>query len=75
MPRKHDGSSASSLKLHEKGIKHNLIFVGSGEMQDKMNYFIDQNSMNHVSMLGFVNQSELPHIYQNTDIFVFTFFK
>ena len=60
----------SSKLLSKRNIRHNLVFVGSGEMENEMRNFIRQNDLKNVFLEGFINQSLLPKIYSESDIFV-----
>ncbi len=51
-------------------IDVHLVFVGSGEMQGELEEAVKRDGLTNVSMLGFVNQSELPRVYAMADLFI-----
>ena len=50
--------------------KIHIIFMGEGELIDKMEVFISKNKMNNVLLTGFVNQSEVAKYYSVSHLFV-----
>jgi glycosyltransferase involved in cell wall biosynthesis len=47
-----------------------LLMVGSGELEPKLRAMCAECSLDNVFFAGFINQSELPHLYGASDIFV-----
>jgi glycosyltransferase involved in cell wall biosynthesis len=45
------------------GEKAQLIYVGSGELKPKLEELIKANNLQHVHLLGFFNQSQMPLAY------------
>jgi len=60
----------ASKILTDKNFHHNMVFIGSGEMLPKMMEYISNHQLNHIFLEGFVNQSQLPKIYAESDIFI-----
>ena len=52
------------------GVPAGLLFVGDGELRSEMVEFITVNGLQHVTITGFKNQTELPECYVCGDIFV-----
>ncbi|HVM87587.1 MAG TPA: glycosyltransferase family 4 protein [Puia sp.] len=47
-----------------------LVMVGEGELRKQMEHFIQKQSLQHVYLTGFVNQSEIAQYYEIADVFV-----
>lgn len=58
--------------LNKKGIDFHLLIVGSGEMYDELIKLKNRLKINNISMLGFLNQTEMPKVFGISDIFVLT---
>lgn len=58
------------LKDHEFEAPPYLLFIGDGEMAPILRRHIAQKGLDRVTMVGFVNQSELPRYYTLGDIIV-----
>jgi glycosyltransferase involved in cell wall biosynthesis len=60
------------LKAYEK-IKNNkksLVYVGDGELKNKLQDYVKDKKIRNVHFLGFKNQTELSRYYSIADIFV-----
>jgi glycosyltransferase involved in cell wall biosynthesis len=58
------------FRLRQRGLKANLVFVGSGELDESLRQFVLDTQVPDVFFLGFRNQSELPCLFAAADIFV-----
>lgn len=60
-----------ALKILENdAIDFELIFVGSGYLEDKLKMFCKSHANLNVNFLGFMNQSQLPQIYALSDVLI-----
>lgn len=66
------------LKAHKIFIDNNrqmedivhLVYVGSGDYEEKLKKYSELNNFKNINFLGFKNQAELPKYYAMADIFV-----
>jgi glycosyltransferase involved in cell wall biosynthesis len=60
------------LKAYEKiNVKNKaLVFVGDGELREKLEEYSEKNNLEDVHFAGFKNQTELGKYYSAADIFV-----
>lgn len=56
--------------LRERGIQACLVFVGSGELEQSLQAYVNQHRIPDVHFAGFQNQTDLPKFYAMADIFV-----
>lgn len=56
--------------LRNTGVDAALAFVGSGEQEDDLKEYVQQQQLPDVHFFGFRNQSELPKFYSVADVFV-----
>ena len=56
--------------LREEGSDASLLFVGSGEQEENLRNFVEQNNVPDVTFLGFRTQKELPLLFSISDLFV-----
>jgi glycosyltransferase involved in cell wall biosynthesis len=68
--RKNPLDLLKAYKDLEKNYDVGLIYVGTGEEEDKLKKYIKNNNLKNVRLLGFKNQDVLPLYYQMCDIFV-----
>lgn len=71
-PRKHpDDLIRACAQMFKQGLRFHLLLVGSGEMAQALKSLAADNlPPDCVTFPGFMNQSELPHAYGASDIFV-----
>lgn len=48
-----------------------LLIVGSGELEEKLRKFVDDNKIQDVVFCGFIQKEDLPKVYAVADLFVF----
>jgi len=48
-----------------------LLIVGSGELEEKLRKFVDDNNIQDVIFYGFLQKEDLPKVYAVADLFVF----
>ena len=53
-----------------KSKNADLVLVGDGELKGEIENYIKRNSLDHVYLPGFVNQSEISKYYSIADVFV-----
>lgn len=71
MPRKHPGDViAAAALLAARGVQSQVLFVGTGELEDELHAQVARHPELPVVFAGFRNQSELPRILGASDIFV-----
>ena len=60
------------LKAYEMCKEENkaLIFMGEGELRDKLELYVKEKNLNGVYFVGFKNQGEIAKYYAASDIFV-----
>ncbi|AEH50971.1 glycosyltransferase family 4 protein [Pseudothermotoga thermarum] len=59
-------------KLREKHLNVHLLFVGDGPAREEiLDYAIEINVDDFITLAGAVNRDELPDYYQQADLFVF----
>jgi glycosyltransferase involved in cell wall biosynthesis len=56
--------------LQKEGIGFNILFVGSGDLEDTLHDLVKEYNLQNIFFQGFVNQTSLPLIYAASDIFV-----
>jgi glycosyltransferase involved in cell wall biosynthesis len=61
---------AASL-LIQRGLIFQVVFVGSGEMENALRSLANDLGLENVHFAGFTNQDRLPQTYAAADIFVF----
>lgn len=59
------------LKLKEKNIPFKGIIAGKGPDEEKIKAFIHTHKLTEVTFLGFVDQKELVHLYNELDLYIF----
>jgi glycosyltransferase involved in cell wall biosynthesis len=61
------------LKERRKDMKHTLVMVGDASYgYDEIKYMIDEfDLVDEVVMPGWVNETDIPYIYNGADVFVF----
>ena len=59
------------VKLQEKEIPFKATLAGKGPDEVKIKSYIKKNKLTQVNFLGFVNQNELVHLYNNFDLYIF----
>ena len=59
----------SAIALRASGLRVEMIFAGSGELQPELEGLAREASM-PVEFLGFVNQSRMPEVYASADVVV-----
>ena len=47
-----------------------VVMAGSDELEQELRSFCNEQALDHVVFLGFINQSELPRLYAASDVFV-----
>jgi len=61
---------AAAAKLKQEGLRFQLVFVGSGEMEEELKNLAGSLGLAEIVFPGFVNQAELPSVFSACDIFV-----
>lgn len=56
--------------LQKNKLKFNVLFVGSGELEESLYDLARKHNLENIFFQGFVNQSSLPIIYSACDVFV-----
>lgn len=56
--------------LQQNELQFNILFVGSGELENNLHDLVKKYNLKNIFFQGFVNQSSLPKIYAACDIFV-----
>src|SRR5690606_3502346 len=51
-------------------VNLSFVFVGTGELEDKMRQFVNHHNLTNVYFTGFVNQTELYKYYMSADFFL-----
>lgn len=72
MRRKHpDDLLRAAARLHGRGLPVHVVLAGTGEMEGELSSLaLGLELRDHVSFVGFVNQSALPALYAASDVFV-----
>jgi glycosyltransferase involved in cell wall biosynthesis len=56
--------------LRSEGLAAQLVFVGTGVLENELKQRVQDYGIPDVAFLGFVNQAELPTVYAASDVFV-----
>ena len=59
-----------AFEIISKDIRTSLVFVGDGNLRNKLETYAKNNHIQNVFFIGFRNQTELPEFYAMADIFV-----
>lgn len=65
-----DDLLAAFLKLRAEGVTAHLIFVGSGDLEERLRAAATAAGETNVHFPGFFNQSDLPAVFAACDVFV-----
>jgi len=69
IPKKNPMHLLEAFKIFNN-VNYYLIFMGEGELREKMEEFIKNNTLKNVILTGFINQSEVSKYYAICDVFV-----
>jgi glycosyltransferase involved in cell wall biosynthesis len=58
-------------EVKKEFIDSTLLIVGSGELEEKLRKFVDDNNIQDVIFYGFLQKEGLPKMYAVADLFVF----
>ena len=71
MERKHpDDLIEATRRLRAEGFDFDLLFAGSGEMEDQLKRQAAGVPGHPIAFAGFINQTELPRLFGASDVFV-----
>lgn len=58
-------------KLEENGILFKATIAGKGPDEQRIKSYIRRYNLSNINFLGFVNQNELVHLYNEFDLYIF----
>lgn len=60
----------ASLLLHKRGVEHQIVLAGSGNMESSLREFSSKNKMDWVKFLGRIPQDKVPQLLSVSNIIV-----